>query len=194
MIRAFVAIEVPQAIRQRLDELGKVLRRLELDARFVNSGSIHLTLKFLGDVEESAVQAISGAIVRATEGIQPFSVAVSKLGVFPTLRNPRVLWVGIAGSAELLPLQSRMDAEMGRLGYQQERRPFSPHLTLARIESSRNVEKLARYVELEGPGVELGEFRVQGVHLFRSILRPEGAEYRILATAPLEPISNPGLG
>jgi RNA 2',3'-cyclic 3'-phosphodiesterase len=184
MIRSFVAVDLPSDLRESIAAVNKRLSRLRLDGRFSKPESIHLTLKFLGDIEESRVPEIREAIETSARGIEPFSVAVRSLGVFPHLARPRILWLGLEPSQALNLLQRRVEESLARLGFEAEARPFKPHLTLIRLKSVRNTTELVQFLKLE-ESREVGTLPVDAVHLFQSILRPDCAEYRRLASVAL---------
>lgn len=180
MIRSFVAIPLDQELLNRIEKFQRELRNLPADVKWVHVHSIHLTLKFLGDVEETRIGELGGAIGRALEGFGPWVVPVKEAGAFPSLRNPRVVWVGIQDhTAALGRLQGRMEEEFARHGFAKEGRPFSPHLTLGRVRSSRGKPDLIRALAGE-TSREFGEIAIAKVVLFRSELKPSGAVYTSL--------------
>jgi RNA 2',3'-cyclic 3'-phosphodiesterase len=179
MIRSFIAIDLSTEIRESIAAISRRLSRLGLDGRFSKPESTHLTLKFLGSIEESRVPHIHAAMERSLQGIEPFTLLIRSLGVFPHLGNPRVLWVGVEPSHALSLLQRRLEETLGELGFEAETRPFRPHLTLIRLRSSRNLAELVQFLRQEGD-LDVGSLPVDAVHLYQSILRPEGAEYRRL--------------
>lgn len=185
MIRAFVAIALPEDVQLRLGEISQRLFKLRLDARFVTSGAIHLTLKFLGNIEEGKVEKLGEVMQESVQGIPPFDVEIRALGVFPHPAKPRVVWVGVDGGKELPELHRKIEIHLEKLGFARERRPFHPHLTLLRLKSPKNWRELTRFVAEEGPHQRAGVVAVRAVHLYQSTLRPHGAVYTKLATAEL---------
>jgi 2'-5' RNA ligase len=185
VIRAFVAISIPEQILEKIGQTVSQLQQLKLDARFTKRSSIHLTLKFLGNVREIQVDDISEALRLAAETATRFEISVQGLGVFPTLRRPRIVWVGIRREPLLADLHRNMDKNLDRLGFEPEKREFRPHLTLARLKSSRNTTELKRFLADEGSILSCGSFQVREIDLYQSILHPSGAEYRKLATHSL---------
>ncbi|MFN8498494.1 MAG: RNA 2',3'-cyclic phosphodiesterase [Anaerolineae bacterium] len=188
-IRTFIAVELPVDVREALARTQASLKRdlTMRSLRWVNPDSIHITLKFLGDVMPSQIAAITDALADVVPRHVAFSVAVAGLGAFPNLSRPNVLWVGLAG--HLVPLQKLRDdieAVIAPLGFPTERRPFQPHLTLARIKDAdaadlRLIGDTVRHAEAR----YLGQIAVQEVALMRSELRREGAVYTQLAAFPL---------
>lgn len=200
MIRTFLAVELPAPLKQALTRLQADVRNrvsCELSPamriQWVRPAAIHLTVKFLGDIPEDHVEALQSAVGDTLRSLTPFSIDVAGLGVFPDLRAPRVLWVGLTGSpigkgssAALPHLAKTIERSVEGLGYPPEARPFNPHLTLARIkEGSKEVGRaLARIGLLEG-NVQLGQLDVRTVALIRSELRPSGSVYTKLWEVPL---------
>ena len=184
-IRSFIAIELPQPLKSRMDEVQRELCRTEADVKWVRPEGIHLTLKFLGSIRRDDVERISQSIAPAIAGWEPFEVRVQGMGCFPNPRNPRVVWLGMERGREMLAsLQKTLEEKMAELSFPPEDRPFSPHLTLGRARSPRGRGDLARAIEKHRE-TEVGTFQVREVFLFRSELRPSGAVYTKLGEFPL---------
>lgn len=187
-IRAFIAFPLPDLVIAHLRSLQESLGEAGLDdLRFVRPESIHLTLRFLGDVDPSAVEAIADAMAGAAADTPPLSLTAKGIGAFPTVRKARVVWAGLAGeTAELISFQGRVAEALEPLGFPRERRRFTAHLTLARVRERRSVEpeKLVSAMEslnaLASPPFSAGE-----LVLFQSDLRRSGAVYTPLRRAPL---------
>jgi 2'-5' RNA ligase len=184
-IRTFIAISLPSPVLQAIGEAQETLRGKGLDIRWVRKEGIHLTLKFLGNVDMDQVGQIQAAIEKAAKGFSSFTLKGEGIGVFPDLRRPRVVWAGISGDVEVLrSLQGDLDSQLKPLGFPKEKRPFKGHLTLGRAKSRLDGTKLTSAFEA------LAEFRTesfsaQEVVLFQSDLRPGGAVYSRLAEVPL---------
>jgi 2'-5' RNA ligase len=176
-IRSFIALEIPPALKSRLEELQRELRRIDADVKWVRSEGIHLTLKFLGSIRKEDIEKISLAVGPLISGWEPIEVGIRGMGCFPSTRNPRVVWVGIdRGKSEVSSLQRAVEKGMRELSFPPENRPFSPHLTLGRVRSPQGKVALARVVE-DNKDAEVGTFLAQGVFLFQSELKPSGAVY-----------------
>jgi 2'-5' RNA ligase len=190
MIRAFIAIEMSPEIHDKLDDvITQVKDKLKgLPVRWVQVKNIHLTLKFLGDVSESNLQVLKDCLDAETLGHLPFEISVGGLGVFPSYHRPRVIWVGIDATVDLLSLQRRIELEAENLGYAREEQKFSPHLTLGRLDRHASTSEAHQIGEiLEAIKVEtLGKLLVQRVNLYKSDLQPSGAVYTCLYTAQLK--------
>jgi RNA 2',3'-cyclic 3'-phosphodiesterase len=185
LIRSFLAIELPEVILKRVEEIQEDLRSSGADVRWVNVKKIHLTLKFLGNIEESQIDPIVKAIEGPIRSTPSFLLTVRGTGAFPHLRNPRVVWMGLFDeSGRLISLQKQLESVLEKLGFQPENRPFQPHLTLGRVNSSRGKEALAEGIE-RYKGEEIGGFEVEKVIFFKSDLRPSGPIYTPLREVKL---------
>jgi len=155
--------------------------------KWVEPRGIHLTLKFLGSVEEAKVPALVQALTRACEGFGPFEVALSGLGVFPNPSRPRVAWVGLSGGVEkLLRLQEGMEKVLSPFGFPREDRAFTPHLTLARLKEGVAPDEARAFGQaFLRASPEAVSFNVEGISLMKSQLTPSGAIYTRLAFIPL---------
>ncbi len=185
MIRAFIAIAVPESVLKSCQEIMAQLKGLNLQGRFAKTDSIHLTLQFLGNIEEDQIALIAQVLEQAGREIAPFDLEVGRLGVFPQLANPRVVWIGAEPVDELMTLQSKIQQGLEPLGFPREKRNFHPHLTLLRLKSGNNLQRLTEYLEAEGPHQQAGVIQAEQMHLYQSILKPQGAAYLKLFTARL---------
>jgi 2'-5' RNA ligase len=184
-IRSFIAIELPQPLKSRVDEVQREIRRTDADVKWVRPEGIHLTLKFLGSISGDDVERIFQSIAPAIAEWEPFEVRVQGMGCFPNPRNPRVVWLGMdRGKETLISLQQAVEKKMAELSFPPEGRPFSPHLTLGRVRSPRGKGGLAQAIEKHRE-TEVGTFQVREVFLFRSELRPSGAVYTKLKEFPM---------
>ena len=180
-VRLFVAIELPWAAQRYIAQLLDTLRARNIPGlRWVKTESVHLTLKFLANVSEERIDSIVIAMEWATENITSFSVRIQDVGTFPNMRAPRVLWAGLRGEVELVTqLQARLEETLAALGFVEEIRPFSPHLTLARVQgrlSSLERRDLVEAIESTRSitGVDLP---VRRLSIMQSTLTPAGAIY-----------------
>ncbi len=184
-LRLFLALELPPKVRDSLEEIQRGLRRTGADVRWVRIGAIHLTVKFLGAVEQERVEGIVAAVAGATAGCPPLTLWPRSAGFFPRPRNPRVVWAGLAGDlAELKSLARGVEQALIPLGFPAGKRGFSPHLTLGRVKSNRNKRDLIEGVldlgDYTGP-----EFTASDFILYKSDLKPSGAVYTALEKLPL---------
>jgi 2'-5' RNA ligase len=190
-IRTFIAIELDESIKDGLTQLQERLQgQASRDSvRWVRPEGIHLTLKFLGDVPADQIGEISRALQKSCQGFAPFSLSCGGLGCFPNLKHPNVVWVGIhEETGTLAQLQQAIEENVAPLGYPTEKRKFSPHLTLGRVQKRVGSGDLRRLGELVGASETgtWGQMEVRSVNLMRSDLRPSGAVYTRLAEVELE--------
>lgn len=178
LVRVFCAIELPAGARARAAEHAAGLRNqlAEVRASWPRAENLHLTIKFLGEIEQSRIEALSNACECAARGIQPFKLTLEGAGAFPPRGVPRVLWLGIKDSSgELARLQSRLEEECEAIGFAREERSFHPHLTLARVRGPQRARELAKLHQ--EAGFEAIEFPVTELVLMRSQLGPGGSRY-----------------
>jgi RNA 2',3'-cyclic 3'-phosphodiesterase len=181
-MRLFVALEIPSDVRENLAALLKSLREVSPQTRWVRPENLHVTLKFIGEVLETKVSGIRGALARV-HSAQPVALDFRRLGFFPNEKHPRVLWAGIEASPNLKTLAAEIDGAMEKLGIPREQRPFSPHLTLARFDPPRLPETPRTAIQ-ENAGREFGSLRASQFHLIESKLKPSGAEYTTVESFP----------
>lgn len=181
-MRLFVAIEIPSAVRENLAALLKALRAVSPQTRWVRAENLHVTLKFIGEVPEAKLAAIRGALAGA-RCAQAVSLDFSGLGFFPNEKHPRVFWAGIEASPNLKTLAADIDNATEKAGIPPEKRPFSPHLTLARFEPPRLTEQLRAAIQ-ENAECNFGSLRISEFYLIESKLKPSGAEYTRLESFP----------
>ncbi|MBN2186905.1 MAG: RNA 2',3'-cyclic phosphodiesterase [Dehalococcoidia bacterium] len=184
-VRSFIAIELPEEIKNGLARLrGELEREEQTFVKWVDVEGIHLTLKFLGNIPLKRVAEITSAMEEAAQGSSPFRLEVSNLGAFPNLKQPRVFWVGIGGEVDRLSsLQRNIDSALASLGFAREERPFTPHLTLARIRQGAPPGQRKSFGELVMSTSFDGKYvaDVNAINLMRSQLTPTGAVYSCLA-------------
>ena len=189
-IRSFIAIELPDKVKSALSELQAGLQaEKQPSVKWVDPYSIHMTLKFLGDIPAAKISDISRAIEEASHEIAPFSLEVKGLGVFPNFKRVRVVWVGVVGDTSRLKLlQQRIESKLIPLGFTRESRPFTPHLTLARVRERVSPAEQQSFGQLiAGASFDTArQFTVGSISLMRSQLTREGAIYHQLATVSLK--------
>lgn len=173
--RLFIAIDLPETIKQAIGELQITLKRYARDAKWVRSEGMHLTLKFLGYVGAGRIDEIARALDSAATNYAPFLIELAGCGFFPNARRPNVLWAGIR-SEGIFPLQQEIETGMEGLGFPKENRRFSPHLTLCRFRESAGLLPLAREIE-KLKEKTFGDFHAREYALFESVLKRSGAEY-----------------
>jgi 2'-5' RNA ligase len=189
VIRAFIAIDLSAEIGQRLHEVIQNYKNQlkDIPIRWVPASNIHLTLKFLGDVSLSNLDILTDMIQTEVSSHHQFEISVGGSGAFPNLRQPRIIWIGVEAPPELTAIQNGIEATTSRLGYAREERAFSPHLTLGRVSrnaSTQDVKAITKVLETSRVGF-LGATCVEKVFLYRSDLKPTGAEYTQIFSSSL---------
>ncbi|BAS27650.1 2'-5' RNA ligase [Limnochorda pilosa] len=184
-LRVFVAVSLSPPLRQAVRTLQHSWSATGAQPRWVDPENLHVTLRFLGLLPEGRVGDVTGAAEEASRDVGPFLLGLGSCGRFPPRGSPRVLWVGITdGARELAALASALDAALRRRRFPREERAFRPHVTVARIREGDRLPGLEAW--LEGCGDhELGQMRVEAIHVMESQLRPQGPLYRPLAVVPL---------
>ncbi len=188
-IRAFLAVSLDDPVKSALaDIVSQVRGRGAAGVALARPDSIHLTLKFLGDISKAQVDAMERAVTVAVSGVPALSLTLGRAGVFPSVGSPRVLWVGLEGDLDgLAELQRSVEQATEAMGFARERRRFSPHLTIGRVRNGARPEQTRRAIEGLLAAKVPADVRldVRSVDLVRSILLPSGAIYERLAQFPL---------
>jgi 2'-5' RNA ligase len=185
-MRLFAALDIPEDVRASLAALVAKLRSVCRDARWPRIEGFHVTLKFIGEVSPDKTGNIKSAL-RTVQFPAPITISFNGLGFFPNSRRPRVLWAGVSAGPELNALASRVDEALSPLdiAHEREERPFSPHLTLARLDSPNKklggLHSAIAAIEADGPPY-FGRTIARQFHLYQSVLKSGGAEYTRLAT------------
>jgi 2'-5' RNA ligase len=182
-VRTFVALELSERLKEGILALAEEFRARGIWASWAKRPTLHLTLKFLGDVEETELPEVVAAVERASSGVSTFDLETARLGAFPSPRRPRVLWLGVAPCDELFALHAALDEELAALGFQRERRRFHPHVTIGRMRDPRAESVQAMLDELVAPKETVA---VEEVRVMRSTLRPEGALHELVEAIPLD--------
>jgi 2'-5' RNA ligase len=141
--------------------------------KWVKPESIHLTLKFLGDIRPDRVERVAALLARLTAGCAPFAFEAAGIGAFPNERNPKVIWAGLKTDRRLIDFQEKLDEALAGIGFAREDRPFSPHLTLGRLRDGRSRKEIAALIERHAAG-SFGRFEAGTVIFYKSDLRPAG--------------------
>jgi 2'-5' RNA ligase len=188
-IRTFIAIELPPDIKTVLNQLQTELSSgKDSSVKWVNPNSIHLTLKFLGNVDTKAIPDITDAMKKSAKNAKTFSLQLSEIGAFPNTRSPRVVWVGIKGNTEVLSrLQKNLELALAATGFPPENKSFSPHLTLGRVRSGTRPNQL-RALSERLSAIKLQarpKFYINSIDLMKSELTPKGAVYTKLTAVKL---------
>jgi 2'-5' RNA ligase len=184
-MRTFIAVTPPAEVAAHLDALVHALARHGADVRWSTGASIHVTLKFLGEIEPAILPNLVSALRQRVRRKAPFDVELHGLGSFPSLRSPKVVWCGLGAQPRLSELQAEVEETCADFGYEPEQRAFRPHLTLGRVRGTRNLRPLVEQLASAPPSVQ-GGFTVDHVDVYRSTLRRTGAVYDVLEAIVLE--------
>ena len=190
IIRAFIAIPIPTPLQKRIwRETAPLRNSIERGIiRWVAPENIHLTLKFLGNTSEETLDTLKKILAQEIEKIPAFEISLKKIGAYPNISRPSVIWLGIEDSGKLISLQKSVETVASQIGSVPEKRRFSAHLTLGRV-SRKGYDKESRVkirTMLEkNPSYDFGKVRVKSIQLFESQLKESGAEYRSLFEAKL---------
>mgnify|MGYP001822740724 FL=1 len=191
MIRSFIAIDFPEETRKALEDIQKKLKQSGAGVRWVKPSSIHLTLKFLGNIHAAQVEEIARAVAQEIRDQPPITLRPAGLGAFPSLRKPRVIWIGMEGEVQRLTgIQARVETALEVLGFAREKRSFRPHLTIGRVKDRRWLQSLVDAVATLDMK-PFNSFDADEIILYKSDLRPTGAIYTKLHRMPLAAPASP---
>ncbi len=183
-MRTFIAVELPENIKKQIEQLQAPLKRTDAFVSWVKPTNIHVTLKFLGEVPEEKTNEVLSATQKALEGSRKFTMDLKGMGAFPDIKRPKVIWIGTgSGQENLSRMAERIEEEMEKIGFPREKRKFSPHFTIGRVKSLRNIEKLMELVKSSDFQTE--RIEVDEVVVMKSQLHPAGAIYTPLKKIPL---------
>jgi len=183
--RSFIAVELSAEIAAGVRRIQEGMRERAAGVSWVRPEGIHLTLKFLGEVDPDRIEGIVNKAEECVTGIKPFAIGIRGCGGFPHAKNARVIWIGVDDtSGELKELQARVEKGMEEMGFTKEDRGYTPHLTIGRLRSGKGSTGVAQALE-DMKESDLGTMEVREICLFRSHLKPTGAEYTKLKVIPL---------
>lgn len=185
-IRTFIALDLGESVRERLVSLQEALARTGAEVNWVEPENLHITLLFLGEVDEREVADVCRVVAERAQKIAPFSLQIQGAGAFPNLRRPRVIWVGVAGGTqEVVALHDTLEEGLLELGcYRREDRQFTPHVTLGRVKKEENTQPLAALLAKKGV-FQAGSTTITSVQVMSSQLTPDGPIYSVLSRARL---------
>ena len=185
-MRTFIALNIPRKERQRIWRAVEPLRERGLPVRWVEADNLHLTLKFLGEVRPERLGEVEAAVSGVASSTEPFSLGLGGFGAFPTLRKPRVIWLGVEATPELRCLKQDLEWALADCGFEAETRDFHPHLTLGRAGTGggagpfRDLDVLVARLEFSS------RVDLESLDLMRSQLGREGARYSVVCAARFE--------
>ncbi len=188
-MRSFIAIELPQNIKDYLSRLQTQLKNSQADVKWVEPQNIHLTLKFLGEIDDNQLSEINNILENIAKERKHFQANVSSAGAFPKINFPRVIWVGLKeGDQETQDIARYLEEKIAEIGVPKENRPFSSHITIGRVRTPKNKDKLVKELNKFADGLkeENLKFLVNKLTLFKSTLKPLGPVYEILKEVNLK--------
>ena len=185
-IRTFIALELPPSVISLLDKVQEDLKSMQLQAKWVRPENIHLTLKFIGNIDPGDTDKIGGAMMDAVDNFAAIHLVARGVGVFPGIKRPRVIWVGLGGQIQLLfAVQRVLEENLATLGFKKEKRPFKGHLTLGRFKQTVDPNTIRQIIR-EYANLYSEEFTARRIILYKSDLKPTGAVYSQLQQAVLK--------
>ena len=180
-MRAFIAIPLSQQVKDKIEAAQDRLRKADADVRWVRPANIHITLKFLGNIEDTIIPAVKSSLSSILKSAFRFELEIKEINAFPNLAFPRTIWAGIGqGQKECMALQKDIEQAMEKLGIESEARPFSAHLTLGRIRSDKNRQQLIDTLKKEKDFDPKTKVSAGKIVLFQSLLNSEGPIYTAL--------------
>jgi 2'-5' RNA ligase len=184
-LRCFIAVGIPESIKKGIGVLIDILKKHEVDVKWIIPENLHLTLKFLGGTPDDLISGIGKSLSAVVSSYAPFYIKIYSTGVFPSKKYPRVIWVGMEDSEVLRKLHGDIEDEMSGLGYKKEGKDFRPHLTIGRVRSQKGMMNIINEIE-NFKDKDFGTITVDSIKLMKSELKPKGAEYTCLQDFPFE--------
>jgi len=185
-VRTFVAIKLTPEIISNIGRVQEELKRTDAQVKWVEPDNIHLTLKFLGHITPEDLEKVKITTRAILKPFASFEISIAGLGAFPQIEYPRVIWLGInKGKEELGKMVSNLEERLARIGFAKGKRPFSPHLTLGRVKSSKGKRKLVGILTTTEAS-NLGNMRVTRISIMKSELKPQGPIYTSLEEIVLQ--------
>lgn len=185
LIRTFIAVELSPEVCGRAARLQQSLAESGASVRWVQKDKIHLTVKFLGEIEDVQVPAVCDTVRQVARATEPFELEIAGVGAFPNRDRPRTLWIGIASGAEPLTAMHRLlEESLAELGFRPEERRFAPHVTIGRLRKSHDSHRLAAALA-EKTNWKGGAVAVDEMVVMASELTPEGPQYTVMGRGSL---------
>lgn len=184
LIRTFIAVNLAAPVVEEIAKVQLRLKQAKADIRWVRVEGMHLTLKFLGEIDYRQVVPIVDRLHAALREQAALQVTARGLGGFPNLNRPRVIWVGLSGNG-LTELRDRVEAALVRLDFPPEARRFTPHMTLGRVRSQRGWNQVLALIR-QSEQADFGQSVIDTVTVYQSDLQPTGAVYTPLGSIPLQ--------
>ncbi|MCE5195427.1 MAG: RNA 2',3'-cyclic phosphodiesterase [Nitrospiraceae bacterium] len=179
-LRCFIAIELPDSIKENISIYIQKLKEIKTDVKWVSEKNLHVTLKFLGNVPERMIQDINNKLLAIGRLHDKFHLYIQGAGIFPNTKQPRVIWLGLKDSGNVVNLQQDIEDGMSELGFKKDGREFKPHLTIGRVKSFKNIGSLIKELTTLKE-VDFGKIEVKNISLMKSELKQAGAEHSKLS-------------
>lgn len=177
-IRAFLAIDIDDDLKPKINKVIKEFKTIDTKINYVDLMNLHLTLKFFGEIDTEGLDLLENAISKVVSEFEPFNIHIKGCGAFPNNNHIKVIWLGIEDDAVIRQLHDKLDEEFKRLGFDKDRK-FSTHLTVGRMKSAKNKNKVKSAIE-SNTDIDIGEMEVNNIILKKSTLKPSGPIYEDL--------------
>ena len=177
-IRAFLAIDLDDDLKPKINKIIKEFKRIDTRIKYVELANLHLTLKFFGQIDTAGLNLLEEKIAKVVSEFEPFNIKITGCGAFPNSNHIKVIWVGIEDDSVIRDLHDKLDKEFAELGFDKDRK-FSTHLTIGRMKSAKNKNQVKSTIA-EFSDVEIGEMTVNSISLKKSTLKPSGPIYEDL--------------
>ncbi len=182
LFRAFIAISIPSSVQNIVENIQDRFKEIRAPIRWVKPSNLHLTLKFLGNVTQEQIEGAKNCLKEVGQGVSFFTLKTSEIGGFPNLNYPKVLWLGFSNpDGQLHKLVEKIEFQLQKIGFKQESRKFTPHLTIGRVKSLKGKKDFIRILH-EEKNVSCNDICVTCFKLIKSDLKPSGPEYSVLHT------------
>ncbi len=181
--RLFIAAEIPSSSFEKIFEIRNEIFKNNNSVRWEPLNKLHLTLKFLGDTPAELIDSIENSLDEIARKSEPIRAFFTEIGLFYKNKKPAILWLGLKESENLTNLAENIDNACVKLGFQKEKRKFTPHITLARLKGKENFSLINNFVNQKLP---VEKFAITKINLFKSELRPSGSVYTILKSFNLK--------
>ncbi len=186
VVRTFIAINLDGSLHHTLTEVVERFASSKASVKWVAPENTHITLKFLGNVDEDRLAEVYAACEIAAEGFGPIDLEMKAIGCFPSLKRPRIVWLGIEkGAEDVKRLQQKVEAGLERIGFPNEEREFKAHLTIGRVKGRQGISNLCRLLE-EDRNIFIGSMRADKISVMKSKTMPSGPVYTELKAIPLQ--------
>lgn len=191
-MRTFIAVDLPANMLVRIEEITSFFKQKTPPKalKWVETENLHLTIKFIGEINENKVEPVKQILCDALQDQKTFDIEISGLGMYPNINNPRVIWLGITGGKPLVQIFRKLDLALTGLDIPTEGRSYTPHLTIARVRrnTDKTTETLIGKTLSQFKVDSLGTITIDQVHLYRSVLTPSGPTYSTLHSVPLNQV------